>query len=256
MYVDTHCHLDDKRYEDVGSVVNDFENAGVGIAINMGCDVPSSVAGQNFSKKHQSIYFGCGFHPSEISKFSHDDLDTLRELANDEKCVCVGEIGLDYHWEGFDKDEQIQAFVCQLELAYSLKLPVSIHSRDATQDMLSILKGNKSLLTYGAVMHCYSGSTESARTLMNLGVLLGFGGTVTFKNAVNLKEVAKFVPTDFCLTETDSPYLSPEPLRGSTNTPKNVSLVAQYLAYLKGVPLDKFCEQIVCNTKRIFTKIK
>ncbi len=256
MYVDTHCNLDDSRLEPIDKTVKEYTDCGVSIAVHMGCDLNSSIKGRELSKKYSSVYFACGYHPSEIDGFSNDAIEKLKSLSQDEKCVAIGEIGLDYHWDGYDKNKQIDGFLSHLELAKKVKLPVSIHSRDATGDMLSILKSNKNLIENGAVMHCFSGSVETARELMNLGVYIGFGGTVTFKNAVNLKQVASFVSNDFILTETDSPYLSPEPLRGTTNTPKNVALVTQYLALLKGQPTDKIASEIMANAKRLFKKIQ
>ncbi|MBQ0099770.1 MAG: TatD family hydrolase, partial [Firmicutes bacterium] len=164
--------------------------------------------------------------------------------------------GLDYHFEPFDKNKQIEIFTRQIEMAYKLKLPISIHSRDATFDMVEILKAYRDKLIYGAVMHCYSGSCETAKILLDLGLYLGFGGTVTFKNAVKTVEVASMVPLDRILTETDCPYLAPTPLRGSRNEMKNVKFVAEFLSKLRGIREEDFSKIVCDNTLRLFTKIK
>lgn len=255
MFIDTHCHIDDPKLVDKEKVVESYLANGVTRVINMGCDVKSSIVSQELANRFDSLYYACGFHPNQLEEYSIDSLDFLKNISSDKKCVAIGEIGLDYHWEGFNKNKQIDAFVNQLDLAYSLKLPVSIHSRDATLDMLNILKERKNKLNYGAVMHCFSGSKETAKELINLGVYISFGGTLTFKNAVNLVEVAKFVPEDYCLTETDSPYLAPTPLRGTVNQPKNVRLVTEYLAFLKGVNVESMAEIIMNNAFRVFKKL-
>ena len=245
MFVDTHCHLHDQKFNDLDSVVKAYTDDGVDMVIDMGCDYESSLIGKDLSEKYSSVYFGCGFHPSDAYKFTDRDIDKLLSLSKNPKCVAIGEIGLDYYWEPFDKKVQQSVFIKQLEVAYNAKLPVSIHSREATFDMLNLLKEHRSLLAYGAVMHCYSGSVETARELMNLGVMIGFGGTVTFKNARKLLEVAEFVPTEYMLTETDSPYLAPHPYRGKRNEPKYVSIVTSFLADLKK-------EELTCFSGRMF----
>ena len=256
MFIDTHCHLNDDKYQDVDAVIKSYLHDGVDIVINMGCEYQSSEFGKNLAQKYDSVYFAAGYHPSDVDSFSQENLDKISALANHDKCVAIGEIGLDYHWQPFDKDKQKNCFISQIELAKSLKLPVSIHSRDATCDMLNLLKENKSNLQYGAVMHCYSGSVETARELLNLGVYISFAGPVTFKNAGKLVEVASFVPTDMILTETDSPYLAPHPFRGTINEPKNVSLVTAFLASLRGENLQDFSAFVMKNAKTLFKKLK
>ena len=256
MFVDTHCHLDDERFNDFAELYNLIENEQVDFAINMGCDLASSIRGKEFAENYSKIYFGAGFHPNEVEKFNYNDLDLIKKLTSHEKCVAVGEIGLDFHYEGFDKELQQKVFVSQLELAKETKLPISIHCRDATESTVNLLKTNKNLLEYGGVMHCYSGSIETAKILLDLGLYISFAGTLTFKNAKNLVEVASFLPIDRILTETDSPYLSPEPFRGKVNNPSMVKFVAKRLAEIKNLSLDFLCEQIRCNAKKLFYKIK
>ena len=255
MFIDTHCHLHDEKYADIQGVVSAFVRDGVSVAINMGCSAESSLKGKELSEKYSQICFATGCHPSDVDKLDQKEFDIIADLTNHPKCVAVGEIGLDYHWQPFDKKLQYDCFIKQLELAKTTKLPVSIHSRDATEDMLKTLKQNKSLLEYGGVMHCFSGSVETAKELLDLGLYLSFAGPLTFKNAGRLLDVATFVPNDFCLTETDSPYLAPHPLRGSVNEPKNVSLVTAFLAKIKEKELSEFAQILMRNAKSLFKKI-
>ena len=234
MYIDTHCHLHDEKLVDINTVVDDYQRDNVSKVINMGCCYKTSEIGRELSEKFDSIYFATGYHPGDIDDFNDSDLDKMKSLAMHEKCVAIGEIGLDYYWRKDNREKQKESFIKQLELANELHLPVSIHCRDATADMLAILKDNKSKLTYGGVMHCFSGSKETATELLKLGLYISFSGTVTFKNAANLKEVARFVPEDKCLTETDCPYLAPHPLRGTVNSPKNIPIILACVAGLKG----------------------
>lgn len=251
MYVDTHCHLDDKRF-DLANVIAEYERLGVSKVINVACNLQSSKIGQALSQKYESVYFAVGYHPSDVEDYNRENEKELIKFLSDPKCVAIGEIGLDYHWQPYDKEKQINAFISQLEIANSYGLPVSVHSRDATADMLNILKQNKSKLSHGGVMHCFSGSIETARELLKLGFMLGFGGTVTFKNSRNLPEVARFCPLDSILTETDSPYLSPEPFRGSINQPKNIPVITAFLAHLKGIDNIELADKIMNNAKRLF----
>lgn len=256
MFIDTHCHLDDNKLIDTESVVKDYLLSGVDIAINMGCNIASSEKGMELSKKYPSIYFAAGFHPSDAETFNVDALTKIKELTFDEKCVAIGEIGLDYYWTPYDEKKQNECLESQIELANECKLPICIHSRNATADMLKILKDNKSKLSNGAVMHCYSGSVETARELLNLGLYISFAGPVTFKNANGLLDVAKFVPLDRCLTETDSPYLAPHPLRGTVNSPKNVPIITAFLATLKNEDITEFANVVMKNAKSVFKKLK
>jgi TatD DNase family protein len=250
MYIDTHCHLDDDRFN-VDEVVNNFLRVGVSKVINVGCNLKTTQFAKDLSEKYESVYFASGNHPSDIDAFNDEVCNELICLAKHKKCVAIGEIGLDYHWEGFDKTKQIDAFIRQLEIAHTLKLPVSLHSRDATKDMMDILKSHSSILM-GGVMHCFSGSKETAKEVMDLGLMIGFGGTVTFKNAKNVVEVADFCPVDYILTETDCPYLSPEPYRGQLNEPKNIPIILDKLSKIKNIENEKLCEIIMNNANRVF----
>ncbi len=255
MFIDTHCHLNDEKFDNVNEIVDNYVRDGVEIAINMGCDCKSSEMGKTLAEKYASVYFASGYHPSDSNAFDDDAFEKIKTLTAHPKCVAVGEIGLDYYWKPFDKEKQIDCFIKQIELSYEVKLPFSIHCRDATEDTVKILKENKSKLVNGAVMHCYSGSKETAKTLMDLGIYISFAGPITFKNGIKAREVCEYVPNDFLLTETDCPYLSPEPFRGKRNEPKNVSIITATLAKIKGVEITEFASIIMANAKRLFKKI-
>ncbi len=256
MFIDTHCHLHDAKFENVNEIIDNYLRDGVDYVIDMGCCACTSEIGKGLAGKYPSVYFAAGCHPSDSNGFDEIEFEKIKGLTTHDKCVAVGEIGLDYYWKPFDKDKQKECFVKQIELANECKLPISIHCRDATEDTLNILKANRSKLSNGAVMHCYSGSKETARELLNLGLYISFAGPLTFKNGARAIEVAEYVPSDCLLTETDSPFLAPEPLRGTRNEPKNVSLITAFLANIKGVNLEEFSKIIMANAKRIFNKIK
>ena len=256
MFTDTHCHLHDEKIKDVSAAVGNALMAGVDKIIEMGCCLETSETAKEFSEKYESVFFAAGYHPSDADKFTSDTADKIKKLAAHGKCVAIGEIGLDRYWkENPDIEIQKNCFIAQLELAKECRLPVSIHCREATEIMLNTLKANRSELTYGGVMHCFSGSRETAKELLDLGLYISFGGTLTFKNAANITEVAKFVPEDRCLTETDSPYLSPHPLRGKVNEPKNVVLVAEKLAELKNKNVAEIAAVVRENALKLFKKL-
>lgn len=255
MYIDTHCHLDDKKFTRLDNIVNEFQAVGVTHIINMGCSLKSSIQSYDLSKKYPCVYFGVGVHPSDIEDFNDEIVGELLALADNPKCLAIGEIGLDYHYLPFDTKKQIDGLVRQIELAYQLKLPISIHCRDATKDMLDLLKDNSSKLYYGGVMHCYSGSVETLRQLLDLGLYVGFGGTSTFKNANQVINSVKYTPLDRILTETDCPYLSPEPFRGQINSPKNIPIINAKLAQIKGIDNLEMANIILKNAGKLFIKL-
>lgn len=256
MFIDTHCHLDDpKLVSDLDTIVAEFNKERISTAITMGCELETSILCQNISKKYDSVYFGAGVHPMDAHKVSDSDIAVLEKLLDDKKCVCVGEVGIDLYWDKTHLERQREVFNAMIELAYAYKLPMSIHMRDATKETLDILKQNKSKLTYGGVLHCYAGSKETLKEVLDLGFHIGFGGTLTFKNARNIIEVAKCTPVDRILTETDSPYLSPEPKRGTVNSPKNVVYVTAKLSEILGIDIEKLAEIINKNARTVFNKL-
>lgn len=257
MFIDTHCHLyDEKIINNVEDIVAECQKKGVSRIINVACEEKSAFIVKKQAEKYSSVYFAVGFHPSELKGYNDENKEKVFNLLAYKKCVAVGEIGLDYHWESDNKEKQKQCFIEQIEIAYSNKLPINIHIRDAMGDAVEILRQNKGKLAYGGVMHCYSGSVETAKTLLDLGMYISFGGTLTFKNARQLLDVARFVPRDRILTETDSPYLSPEPKRGSVNTPQNIPIIAKRLADIRNVDVEKIAENIFKNSKTLFNKLK
>lgn len=253
MFIDTHCHIDDDKLQDKRAVIGNFLRDGVDIAVNAGCNIATSENGKSLAEWFESVYFMAGFHPSDALDFNDSARMRIERLCSHEKCVAVGEIGLDYYWNTSDKNIQKQVFVSQIELADKAGLPVSVHCRDATADTLEILKAHTP--KFGGVMHCFSGSVETAKELLKLGFYISFSGTLTFKNARNLPEVAAFLPFDSILTETDSPYLAPVPFRGSVNEPKNVSLVTARLAEIRGKSIEQTARQVLENAKRLFKKL-
>ncbi len=254
MFIDTHLNYPD-RYGDEATLMNSLQESGIGKIINVGWDYDSSVYAAEQSERYDFLWFAAGFHPSDSGKFKDGDCDRLSALLASPKGVAVGEIGLDYHYENTDKPAQMRAFAAQMELAYNLKLPFIIHSRDAAADTLDLLKQNRRLLTYGAVMHCFSGSEETAKEYLRLGLYISFAGPVTFRNARRLDEVAKIIPADRILAETDSPYLAPEPYRGTLNSPKNVVKIYEKLALLRGENQEDLCENIYKNAHTLFKKL-
>lgn len=255
MFVDTHCHLNHEDYGDVSAEISRFQAAGVGFALTVGFDLPSSRESVEIASSHEGVYAAVGYHPTELHKYKDGDFDELIALARREKCVAYGEIGLDYHYPETDKPLQEKFFVAQLELAHALKLPISIHSRDDAEDMYRILKDNRSKLEYGAVLHCYSHSAELCKEFLKLGLYIAFGGTVTFKNAKKVAASAQLVPKERLLTETDSPYLAPEPYRGSfPNTPYHIPVICKKLAALRGEDERETEAYIAENTRRLFLR--
>lgn len=256
MFIDTHCHLDDpKLLESAEEFAKEYEKERVVKAITMGCNGETSVLCRDLSEKIDSVYFGAGIHPIDAHKISDSDFDTVYNLLDHPKCVAVGEIGLDYYWDKTYKDIQKEVLIRLLEMASEKKLPVSIHMRDATLDTLTLLREHKSKLNYGGVIHCYAGSKETLKEVLDLGLHIGFGGTITFKNARNLLEIATLVPSDRILTETDSPFLSPEPFRGKLNTPKNIPIILGKLALIREEDVEELARVVMNNAKTLFKKL-
>ncbi len=250
MLFDTHAHLNDSRYDgDRETVINDLKVSNVGAYVEIGTDIDASYKAIELANRYDFIYAAVGIYPHDTVGITMDDLDKLRKMCSDKKVVAIGEIGLDYYWDTAPKDTQKYWFEKQLELAYEVGKPVIIHTREAMADTIDILKNSKN---HGGIIHCYSGSRESAKILLDLGFYISFAGPVTFKNARGLCEAAQVVPDDRLLIETDSPYLSPEPYRGTRNWPSNVGEVAKKLAILRNTTID-YIEKITWeNAKRIY----
>lgn len=246
---DTHAHLMDSAYdEDKEQALK--EAAELKLVINIGCDVPSSKEALALAKQFANFYAAVGIHPEDALKYSNEALNEIAELAKYPKNKAIGEVGLDYHWD-VPKDVQKIAFEKQIALAKELKLPLIIHSREAHRDTLDILKacGAEEV---GGVFHAYSGSVEMLDEVLAMNFYIGLGGVVTFKNAKKAVEVAKAVPMDRLLIETDCPYMTPVPYRGKRNHPKYVYHVAEKLAELRETTIEEIINQTYENGKKLF----
>ena len=225
MYFESHAHYDDKQFnKDRQTLLECLPQYGVDVVINSGSDLESSYVGKQLSEQYDYIYFAAGVHPHELYHMSEKTIQQIRQLAEHKKCVAIGEIGLDYHYDTFPKQTQKYWFEKQLSLAKLLHIPVIIHSREASQDCFDIIK--KSGVEKG-VIHCYSGSVEMAEEYVKMGFMIGIGGVLTYSNAKKLTEVAKKISLEHILIETDSPYLSPVPYRGKRNDSRNLEFVVK-----------------------------
>ena len=250
MYFDTHAHYDDRAFDsDREALLLNLAKDDVGLIIDPGCDVDSSLKALELAEKFPFIYAAVGLHPEELEKHGPDALAQVRELARRTKCVAIGEIGLDYYWDASRKEEQKELFRRQIELALELNKPVIVHDREAHGDCLEIVRGYPGLR---GVFHCYSGSAEMAKELLKLGWYLGFDGPVTYKNARKALEVLELCPIDRLLIETDSPYLSPVPMRGKRNDSSNLRYVVEKIAQVKGLSPEETAARTLANGRRLF----
>ncbi|NLK44977.1 MAG: TatD family hydrolase [Tissierellia bacterium] len=252
MLIDSHAHLDDSRFDrDRDYIIKNLGKNGIVLVINIGADLKSSIASVSLAEKYPNIYGTVGVHPHSAKDMDESTIEILRSLAKRDKVVAIGEIGLDFYYDNSPRDEQRKWFREQLKLAKELGLPVVIHSRDAQQETYDILKEAQDGTLRG-VLHCYSGSKEMAMEYIKLGFYISIAGPVTFKNARVLKEVAKAVPLDKLLVETDCPYLAPEPYRGKRNEPIFVKYVAGTIADLKGISYEELAKATNRNTRELF----
>ena len=248
MFVDAHLHLNE--YEDTDRVVSDAEKERVNLLITDGYDLLSSQKAVEYAKKYKNVYATVGVHPEKLDGLEDAYIEKITELAKHDKVVAIGEIGLDYHFRVDNKELQKRVFAEQLELANKLNLPVVIHSRDAMMDTYEILKSHP--LKRRSLLHCYGGSFEMAKEFMKLGFSFSFGGVCTFKNARVAVENIQNLPLESILTETDSPYMAPEPFRGTKNEPKNIPIIAKKIAEIKQISVEEVEKQIYQNTKELF----
>lgn len=254
-YFDTHAHYDDERFdEDREDIINKIYLAGVTKCINMGCDLETSKKAIKIANSHSFIYAMCGIHPEAIPQSEEElwkTVSKIKDLAsNNKKVIGIGEIGLDYHWKDDNKDLQKKAFEAQIEIANELGLPISIHSRDAIDDTINIIRKIK--VKKGGVLHCCPFNSELVRHGLDAGLSIGFGGTCTFKNSKNAGAIALMVPEDRILIETDAPYLAPEPVRGSRNDSSNLKYVVQKLAEFRGIEADEMAKIVYKNAEKLF----
>lgn len=250
MYFDTHTHLDDEKFDsDRELVIENLKKEGVSLAVNVGADLVSSKNSIALAERYEFIYAAVGVHPNEVGEMRDTDLESLKDLAQHEKVVAIGEIGLDYYYDEPERDVQKIWFEKQLQLAQSLNMPYIVHDRDAHQDTLEIIK---KVGYFNGVMHCFSGSCEMAKIMLDLGFYISIAGQVTFKNAPKVKEVAKMIPTDRLFIETDSPYLTPEPHRGERNNSANVKFTCAKIAELKGISTEELAKATLENGKKFY----
>lgn len=252
MIFDTHAHYDDEAFdEDRDEVLTSLRERGVGTVVNVGASMEGSRRSVSLSKEYEFVYSAVGVHPDEVGELREEDMEWMREQLQKPKVVAVGEIGLDYYWDKEGHDLQKKWFLRQLELAKELKKPVIIHSREAAADTMELLKANY----HGEmpmVMHCYSYSMEMAREYRKMGLYLGIGGVLTFKNAKKLKETVLESPMEYLLLETDCPYLAPVPNRGKRNDSGMLKYVVQELAALKGITPEEVIRITEENARRFY----
>ena len=245
--IDTHAHFNDPKFDEYrDELLSTLPSLGVEKIINCGCSDETSLDCIALSEKYPHIYAAVGYHPCSVN--GDINIDAIEKMLSHEKVVAIGEIGLDYYWDKTYINEQKVAFRLQLELAKKHNIPVIIHDRDAHADTMEIIREYKPK----GVFHCFSGSVETARELVKMGMYIGVGGVLTFKNSRKLKEVAADIPLDYILLETDAPYLSPEPMRGKTNNSSLIIYVADALAEIKGISVDKVLKTTHQNAERLF----
>lgn len=248
MFTDTHCHLYNEYYEEgIDSIYEKMEQSKINRVVNNGCDAKSNKEVIELLGKYSWMYGAIGIHPESADTYTEEDLKYVEEHINDPKVVAVGEIGLDYYWTKETRDKQKELFEYQLALAERVNKPVIIHSREATQDTIDILKKYK----VTGVIHSFSGSYETACIYIKMGYLLGINGVITFKNC-NLKDVVEKLDLGNIVLETDSPYLTPVPYRGKRNDPSHVWEIAEYIANLKGVSVEELSKETNGNISRCF----
>lgn len=247
---DSHAHLNDDRFDDDrAQVIAGFAEKGVVGIIECATDPSDLEVAVNLANAYEPVYAAVGVHPHSAKEYDVAVSEKLRALAKEAKVVAVGEIGLDYHYDFSPRDVQKDVLFRQIELAKELNLPVILHSRESTADMLEVLKAAGA---DNGVMHCFSGSVDTAKVLLDMGLYLGVGGTLTFKNAVKAIDVVRMTPIDRILIETDSPYLAPIPMRGKRNEPAYVEFVARKIAEIKEISEEEVAKITFENARRLF----
>lgn len=255
-FVDVHCHLTGGEYGDLGALIHRLEDMGVTRVISAGFDIPSSEGGAELAEKYGIVYFTAGFHPTELKKYLEGDLYRIEALLSHDKCVALGEIGLDYHYEDTDKPLQHAIFGEQLRIAYECGMPVEIHSRDCAEDMYNFLKANSALIAHGAMLHSYSHSPELAAEFVKLGCYFSFGGASTWKGSKRSKKSIAAIPCERLLTETDSPYIAPASIYGTfPNTPASIPEITANMAAIKGVEEGQMRAVVWNNAHAFFKKL-
>ena len=257
MIFETHAHYDDDAFNEDREILLDSMNEnGIGYIVNACASLESLKETEELTEKYPFVYGAFGIHPDDAEKMTEDTLQEIRRLVRLPKAVAIGEIGLDYYWHKEEQEHAVQKkmFLAQMEIAREEKMPFMIHSRDAAKDTLDIVKDCMSAGMYGGIIHCFSYGKEMAREYLNMGLYLGIGGVVTFKNAKKLKKVVEYAPLEKLVLETDSPYLSPEPNRGKRNSSLNLPYVAEMIAELKGVSKEEVIAVTEENAKQLLLR--
>ena len=251
MLFDTHAHMDDRAFDaDRQELLTNLPNQQIALLMNPGCSLESSRNAVALANQFDYIYAAVGSHPDAADEVCDEVLDVYRKLCRENpKVKAIGEIGLDYHYEDIPREIQLSAFRAQMELARELRLPAIVHEREAHEDGLQVVKDFPEVT---GVFHCYSGSAEMAKILVDKGWYIGFTGVLTFKNARKAVEVAKAIPLDRLVLETDCPYMSPEPFRGKRNDPGRLYRMAERLAEIKELPLEEIHRITLENGKRLY----
>lgn len=246
---DSHAHYNDEQFDiDRDALLASLPEAGIAGIINCGTDVESSLVSLKMAEKYPFVYAACGFHPESAAEADDEKIAQIEKMLSDKKCVAVGEIGLEYHYDFVPKDIQRDVFEKHLKLAIKHDMPVIVHDREAHADTMELLKKYKPK----GVLHCYSGSAEMAKEILKLGMYIGFGGAVTFKNAVKPIEVIEMLPLDRLLLETDCPYMAPVPMRGKRNNSAYIEYVAEKIAQIKNISAQEVLDITTENTKKLF----
>ena len=276
MYIDIHAHLNnDKLYEDAENVVLRAKNNKVGKIVNASYDRQSIERALILAERFENAYATLGVHPHSAFEYDNETEELMLNNKDNQKVIAIGEIGLDYYdletqiayikehspeveklTEEIVKQKQKEIFIKQIELAEKMELPIVVHSRDATNETLEIIKANKDKLKFGGLIHCFSGSTEIAREYFKLGFYISVGGSITFKNARNIPDVVRQTGIDHVILETDCPYLSPEPFRGKINEPKNVPIVAEKIADILDIPYSEVENTTTNNALKLFSRLR
>ena len=251
LIIDTHAHYDDEVFDQDREQLFEAMKDKIEIVVNVGASMKSCQDTLALMEKYSFVYGALGVHPSEVEPLTPADMEWIKKESSKEKIVAIGEIGLDYHWKEPAKEVQYKWFIEQLKLAREVSLPIIIHSRDAAQDTLSILKQEKAS-QLGGIIHCYSYSKETAKEFLDMGFYFGIGGVVTFANGKKLKEVVEYLPLDKIVLETDCPYLSPERNRGKRNSSLNLPYVVDAIAAIKGISKEEVIEVTQQNAKDVY----
>ena len=255
--IDTHAHLDfPELYNRLDEVLKNALENGVKRIVTISTNLNKIDKIIEISKNYEEVYHTVGVHPNEVLKDKNNsNYEMILNLSKNEKCVGIGECGLDYHYGNDSKAEQKASFITQINVSRATNLPLIIHARDADKDMINILENEYKNGPFKAILHCFSSGKDLALCGLNLGFYISFSGIVTFKSAKLIQEIATLIPDDKILVETDAPYLSPTPLRGSVNEPKNCSITAKYLADIRKCEFSTFIDQLYMNSFKIFDKI-